>query len=92
MATYGLHGVRWLAMSLVLVMAQMLSGMLAHAFLGNAVSASFLNMPVDWQGIFTVAGAEAAAIYCLLTAFRSAASTRYGSCSPSTGAPSTCRC
>ena len=67
MATYGLHGVRWLAMSLVLVMAQMLSGMLAHAFLGNAVSASFLNMPVDWQGIFTVAGAEAAAIYCLLT-------------------------
>lgn len=67
MNTYGIHGVRWLALSLLLVMAQMLSGMLAHAFLGSTVPASFLNTPVDWQGIFTIAGAEAAAVYCLLT-------------------------
>jgi hypothetical protein len=70
MSSYGLHGVRWLALSLVLVMAQMLSGMLAHALLGSTVSASFLNTPVDWQGILTIAGAEAAAVYCLLTGLR----------------------
>ena len=70
MSSYGLHGIRWLALSLVLVMAQLLSGMLAHALLGNTVPASFLSMPVDWQGILTIAGVEAAAVYCLLTGLR----------------------
>jgi hypothetical protein len=70
MSSYGLHGIRWLALSLVLVTTQMVSGILAHAVLGNTVPASFLNMPVDWQGILTIAGAEAAAVYCLLTGLR----------------------
>lgn len=64
------HGVRWLALGLALVLAQILSGMLAHALLGNTVPASFLDTAVDWRGILTVAGAEAAAVYCLLTGLR----------------------
>jgi hypothetical protein len=67
MKTYLIHGVRWLALTLALVIAQTLGGLLAHGLMADAVSASFLNVRVDWSGIFTVAALEAGAVYCLLT-------------------------
>ncbi len=61
---------RWLAVSLALAIAQIVSGMLAHALLAGTLSESFLNVRFDWLGFFTVAGLESAAIYCLLTGLR----------------------
>lgn len=62
-----IHGGRWLAIALALVIAQIIGGMLAHGLLADTVSAAFLNTKVDWLGVYTVAGLEAAAVYCLLT-------------------------
>jgi hypothetical protein len=56
-----------LALTLVLVIAQSLGGMLAYAWLADTVPASFLNNRVDWLGFYTVAVLEAGAVYCLLT-------------------------
>jgi hypothetical protein len=67
MKTYLVYGGRWLVLTFALVIAQTIGGMLAHGLLAHAVSASFLNVEVDWPGIFTVAALEAAAVYCLLT-------------------------
>ncbi len=70
MSTYLIHTIRWLALGLALVIAQIISGMLAHALFAGTLSDSFSNVRVDWLGFFTVAGLETAAVYCLLTGLR----------------------
>jgi hypothetical protein len=70
MSTYLTHTTRWFALSLALVIAQIISGMLAHALFAGVLSDAFLNVRVDWLGFFTVAGLEAAATYCLVTGLR----------------------
>lgn len=61
---------RWSALTLALTIAQIVSGMVAHALLAGALSESFLNVRFEWLGFFTVAGLEAAAVYGLLTGLR----------------------
>jgi hypothetical protein len=66
MSTYLIHTMRWLALGLALVIAQIISGMFAHAVFAGMLPDSFSNVRVDWLGFFTGAGLEAAAVYCLL--------------------------
>jgi hypothetical protein len=70
MSAYLIHAIRLLGLTLALVMAQTVGGMLAHALLADTLPASFFSTTLEWSGIFTVAGVEAAAIYCLLTGLR----------------------
>jgi hypothetical protein len=49
----------------------MISGTLSGALLADTLPASFFeNARTDWLAIFTTAGLEAAAVYCLLTGLR----------------------
>jgi hypothetical protein len=70
MSTYLIHAIRWLALGVALVIAQIISSMFAHALFAGTLSESFSNVRVDWLGFFTVVGLETAAVYCLLTGLR----------------------
>lgn len=70
MNAYLLHGVRWAALGLVMVIANTIGGMLAHALLADTVSTAFLNTPIDWPALLMIAAAEAAAAYWLLTSLQ----------------------
>lgn len=67
MKTFLIHGGRWLALCLALLVAQIIGGMLTHGLLAGTVPASFLNAKVGWLALVTTAALEAAAVYCLLT-------------------------
>ncbi len=70
MKTYLVHGARWLGLTLALVVAQIIGGMISGGLLADSMPAAFFSAKVEWLGIITTAALEAFAVYCLLTGLR----------------------